>query len=63
MTKSAVPHLATALDSLRVVVDRLPGNKEVFLTDGILQDATLMRLQEAGEQLVRVRDQFADYYE
>lgn len=62
MNKSTDPHLGTALDVLGVLVDCLPDNKAAFLDDRNLQDATLMRLQVAGEQLVRVRENFPDYY-
>jgi len=63
MTKSAEPYINLILDSLNVVMSRVPAEKSAFLDDGILQDATLMRLQEAGEQLIHVREQFPEYYE
>jgi uncharacterized protein with HEPN domain len=63
MKKQAKPHLGAALDSLRIIIARLPASKELFLQDAILGDATLMRLQDAGEQLTRVRDNFPDEYE
>lgn len=62
MIKSAQPYIHVILDSLSIVVARLPKDKETFLNDGLLQDATLMRLQAAGEQLVHIRDEFQDYY-
>lgn len=31
--------------------------------DPNVQDATLMRLQDIGEQLSRIRDKFPDFYE
>ena len=63
MKKSVDPHLGAALDALRVLVNRLPANEQLFLDNDTLQDATLMRLQVAGEQLVKVRDNFPEYYE
>lgn len=33
------------------------------MNDRNAQDATLMRLQDIGEQLVRIRDKFPDFYE
>lgn len=35
----------------------------MFMADPNAQDATLMRLQDIGEQLVRIRDIFPDFYE
>lgn len=63
MTKSISPHTGAAVDSLMVIVQRLPKDQETFLGNGILQDATLMRLQDAGEQLVRIRENFPEYYD
>jgi uncharacterized protein with HEPN domain len=63
MTKAVEPYLNTILDSLNTLLSRMPEDKAQFFDNGILQDATLMRLQEAGEQLVRIRDKFPDYYE
>ena len=63
MTKSAEPHLQIILDSLRLLISRMPTEIKKLLDDGILQDATLMRLQEAGEQLVQIRDHFLAYYQ
>jgi uncharacterized protein with HEPN domain len=64
MKKLVGPHIGAALDSLQVVIDRLPEGKELFLQDPVLKDATLlMRLQAAGEQLARVRDSFPEEYE
>ena len=33
------------------------------MNDRNAQDATLMRLQDIGEQLTRIRDQFPEFYE
>jgi uncharacterized protein with HEPN domain len=63
MTKQPEPLLGASLDALNTVLSRAGQDKEHFLDDAILQDATLMRLQEAGEYLVRVRDGFPEYYE
>ena len=41
----------------------MPPEKSKFLDDSLLQDATLMRIQEAGEQLSRIRENFPEYYE
>lgn len=56
-------HIGLVIDALETVINRLSGNKEEFLKDEVLQDATLMQLQESGEHLVRICDNFTDYYE
>ena len=63
MSKEASPLIGAAYDSLKIVIERTAGQKDNFMSDAILQDATLMRLMDAGEQLARVRDNFLEYYE
>ena len=62
MTKIPTPLIGAAYDALKVVVERVE-DKQTFLGDPILQDATLMRLIEAGEYLARLRDSYPDFYE
>jgi uncharacterized protein with HEPN domain len=62
MTKIPKPLIGAAYDSLRVVMDRVGSDKAKFMSDSILQDATLMRLMDAGEQLARVRETFPDFF-
>jgi uncharacterized protein with HEPN domain len=64
MGKKAVrPYLENILDTLKLVEDHTPTDREIFLRDPNAQDATLMRLQDIGEQLARVRDQFPEFFE
>ena len=62
MIKSPQPFVGAAYDSLQAVVGRTGEDKRAFLNDALLQDATLMRLMDAGEQLSRLRDGFPDFY-
>lgn len=62
MNKVPRPYIGAAYDSLLLVVDRAGRDKRAFLDDSLLQDATLMRLLDAGEQLARLRDLFPEYY-
>jgi len=62
-SKSVRPHLAYILDTLEVISANTPGELDLFMDDPNAQDATLMRLQDIGEQLTRIRDQFPDFYE
>jgi uncharacterized protein with HEPN domain len=62
MTKVPQPFIGAAYDSLQVVTDRAGKDKQQFMDDPILQDATLMRIMDAGEHLSRVRDTFPDFY-
>jgi uncharacterized protein with HEPN domain len=57
------PNLSFILDTLEAIRKNTPSSKEAFMNDVNAQDATLMRLQDIGEQLVRIRDKFPDYYE
>ncbi|SRR6266702_5195338 len=61
--KSVKPHLAYILDTLSVISTNTPKDLNTFMNDRNAQDATLMRLQDIGEQLVRIRDQFPKFYE
>lgn len=61
--KSVKPHLAFILDTLNVISANTPADLSAFMSDRNAQDATLMRLQDIGEQLTRIRDQFPEFYE
>lgn len=63
MIKQPKPLIGAAADTLKIVIERLPKQKEEYLADVVLQDATLMRLHAAGEYLARVRERFPDFYE
>lgn len=57
------PNLKFILDTLDAIRNNTPRDKDTFMNDRNAQDATLMRLQDIGEQLVRIRDKFPDFYE
>jgi uncharacterized protein with HEPN domain len=61
--KTVKPHLAYIIDTLEVIAANTPQELAAFMNDRNAQDATLMRLQDIGEQLARIRDQFPDFYE
>src|SRR5580704_1747229 len=62
MIKTPKPFIGAAYDSLQVVVSRAGNDERKFMDDLLLQDATLLRLMDAGEQLSRVRETFPDFY-
>ena len=62
MTKRPEPLIGAAYDSLTTAVNHGGKDKQHFLDNATLQDATLMRLLAAGEYLARVRDAYPDYY-
>ncbi|MFZ2545289.1 MAG: HepT-like ribonuclease domain-containing protein [Candidatus Saccharimonadales bacterium] len=63
MRKSVAPHLAYIRETLAVITENTPRTIDTFMSDRNAQDATLMRLQDIGEQLARIREQFPDFYE
>ncbi len=62
MAKSPQTHLDFILDTLESIRSNTPASKPLFMKDPNAQDATLMRIQDIGEQLARIRDGFPDYY-
>lgn len=63
MKRQVEPYIGAAIDSLQVALDRTGVDKTAFISDATLIDATLMRFQVAGEQLVKIRDLFPDFYD
>jgi uncharacterized protein with HEPN domain len=61
--KEVKPHLGYILETLNTIHANTPRTMGDFMGDLNAQDATLMRLQDIGEQLTRIRDQFPDYFE
>ena len=62
MNKSARPHLLLIEQALNQIdVYRSPSEAE-FLANQMAQDAILMRLQQIGENLIKIRDQDADEF-
>jgi uncharacterized protein with HEPN domain len=56
MTRSAHPHFALIRHALAQIERYTPVLKEHFLENQMAQDAILMRLQEIGENLSRIRN-------
>lgn len=63
MSKTPTPYLAAAAESLSKIKADLPSSIDSFVSDSLLWDATLMRIQVAGEYLSKRRAQFPDFYE
>ena len=57
------PYVITALDAGRRVQRYTPESAEAFFESELIQDAICMRLQEMGENLSKIRQQFPDYYQ
>lgn len=62
MTKSFQPHLTLIRDALTHIQQYLPPDEATFLGHAMAQDAVLMRLQEIGENLARMRHIDADAF-
>ncbi|WP_128645091.1 DUF86 domain-containing protein [Rhodococcus sp. BS-15] len=62
MSKNPAPYLTIAAESLSKILADRPDSEEALTANGLLWDATLMRVQVAGENLVKIRDQFPDFY-
>ncbi len=56
MSKSARPHLLLVLQALDQIEAYRPSTESEFVENQMVQDAILMRLQQAGENLIKVRD-------
>lgn len=63
MNKVVTPHIKFMIDTIDSINANTPKDKKAFLSDKNAMDATLMRLQDIGEQLSRIRDNFPEYYE
>jgi uncharacterized protein with HEPN domain len=59
---SPQPNLKFIIDTLTSIHDNTPKAKETFMSDPNAKDATLMRLQDIGEQLLHIRDKFPEFY-
>lgn len=55
MTPSTQPYYVLIRSALEKIEEYLPSTEAEFLTQTMTQDAILMRLQEIGELLTRVR--------
>lgn len=63
MSREPLPNLKFILETLHTIEVLTTKDKVKFLKDRNVQDATLMRLQDIGEQLSRIRDTFPEFYE
>lgn len=63
MSKTPRPHIEYIIDTLQLINTHMPARQSAFMSDPNLQDATLMRLQDIGEQLSRIRGNFPEFYE
>lgn len=57
MIKRVRPHLLLIEQALDQIGAYQPDSEESFLADQMVQDAILMRLQQIGENLIKIRDQ------
>lgn len=55
MKKSIQPHIQLILEALSHIRHYQPADKETFLSQPMVQDAILMRLQVIGENLAQMR--------
>ncbi|SNT15876.1 HepT-like ribonuclease domain-containing protein [Rhodococcoides kyotonense] len=62
MPKTPAPYLAAAIEALTKIRSARPSSAVELETNHLLWDATLMRVQVAGEYLSKVRDNFPEYY-
>lgn len=61
--KQPKPYLLGVLSGIDVIVSYLPDSETVFMADHKSQDAILMRLQDIGENLSKLREGFPDFWE
>jgi uncharacterized protein with HEPN domain len=61
--KNPKPYLLLITDTLNIIRENTPKDKSAFLNDLNAQDATLIRLQDIGEQLIHIRDKVPEFYE
>src|SRR3954447_19042301 len=60
--KSPQPYFQLILRAVSRIEQYCPPDKETFLAQSMIQDAMLMRLQEIGENLARLRQFDADAF-
>jgi uncharacterized protein with HEPN domain len=63
MKKSARPHLILIEQALDQIDSYRPASEREFLDQQIAQDAILMRLQQIGENLIKIRDLAPEAFE
>lgn len=60
--KEFKPYLLNIIGGLDAIESYRPNNEAEFMNDPKTQDATLMRLQDIGENLSHIRDMFPDFW-
>jgi uncharacterized protein with HEPN domain len=60
--KSPQPYFQLILSALAHIEQYCPPDKDIFLAQSMTQDAILMRLQEIGENLARLRQMDAEAF-
>lgn len=63
MTKNPKPYLQNILNSIDAINRYRPDSMTALANDPKSYDAILMRLQDIGENLTRVRESFPDYWD
>jgi uncharacterized protein with HEPN domain len=61
--KSPKPHLSYILETINIIETHTPKDPDSFQNDKNAQDASLMRLQDIGEQIARLRSNFKEFYD
>jgi uncharacterized protein with HEPN domain len=61
--KQPKPYLESAISGINAIDSYRPKNEVAFMSDSKSQDAILMRLQDIGENLSKVRDGFPDFWD
>jgi uncharacterized protein with HEPN domain len=61
--KQPKPYLLSIISAIDAVESYRPSSEEAFMVDPKSKDAILMRLQDIGENLLRLRDLFPDFWD
>jgi uncharacterized protein with HEPN domain len=61
--KESKPYLVNIIGSIEAIEDYRPASEHELMGDNKTQDAILMRLQDIGENLLHIRDQFPSFWE
>lgn len=63
MSDQPKPYIENILGSVEAIESYRSADKSAFVADPKSQDAILMRLQDIGENLLKLRDNFPDFWE
>lgn len=61
--KESKPYLKNILSGIEAIESYRSASEAEFVTDHKTQDAVLMRLQDIGENLSHIRDQFPEFWQ